>query len=193
MKQYRLKQNDKLIVHPAAINAVIFAQSFSVLFDDAILEKTACCIINEIHFDAAKISSEKSTYALFSPIHHIAMFEPQIKQDLKTVLLYSDGELTDKEIEHKAWVSVLSAIMLSPDQTTILSQLQQQLNEQVPEHILIEFFGKSKISQQCIAYSTNHNIDTIKSQTKKNKKREKESFSKLSQFDGFPTDMLVED
>lgn len=95
--------------------------------------------------------------------------------------------MSDTEIERIAWLSALSYIMLSPDQTRILSQLREVLNEKVPEYILRDIMGKNRVSLPRFAELTGHNVNTIKAQ----KKAANKIAGMDAQFDGFPSDFAA--
>lgn len=187
MKQIKLKKSDQLIFHPAVINVAKFAQSFSCLFNESILQTLSAEIINSVYIDVMKVdfpTTNKTTYAIINPMHIAVKFEDKIIGSCPTVFLFNDNEFTHDEIEYRAWVTLLSIIMMSPDQTLILNQLQQELNAAVPQSILKKNFGCVKISQSLLANFTGHDVNTIKAQRKKQIKKS----TYIDSFDGFPTD-----
>lgn len=167
MKEIVIRKHHSIVIHPKALQAAKFAQSLSQLFPTLSLSESLAfdfqsVVVKTVEIMTANLSPSAAVFGAFSPIPLLIRAPLTINEYVASVVRFNSKKLPEEDIEFQAWCSVFVHLKTSVDSTSNLYQIWQLLNDLVPEHILISYFGKKKISQQYLAKLTGHSLATLK-------------------------------
>jgi len=150
-------------LHPSAENAYTFFHSQSFVFDKINLGlDTLGSLYTDQIFSVTRSCEDK--YLLISGFEILGFsFE---NFDFRNQILVVYDELSEKEIEEKAWAGVFK-ILLSSMQENQLEPFRKSLNNLAPTYIVQKLFQSKKLTQKKLSGYTQISISGLKKQKRK--------------------------
>lgn len=164
MRMIKIREKHSIKIHPRAMEAAKFCQLLPLLFEQKYYQESLQHDFNSLVIKVVlgDESENSDVFYAFSPIPLLVQATPDIKKFVERVGCVKKAKVSLNDIEFQAWTSVFIRIKNSIDSTSSLYQIWELLNKNVPKHILKEYFGREKISQEMLSKITSHSTSTIK-------------------------------
>ncbi|CAH0536634.1 hypothetical protein [Vibrio marisflavi] len=154
------KRNLSVDIHPSAVDAFNFCTKQSFCFDKTLFKPNSLSLLDSTQIYRAILTS-KNQCLLFSGFETIGFSLNNFDATTSEVLIYE--KLTDKEIEQKAWLSVLR-VMFSSIKGKHLESFRNTLNSYAPNDLVCSLFSSNKLTQKQLATLSNMAVSGIKKQ-----------------------------
>lgn len=155
------KKETSIELHPLVENAYSFFHSQSFLFDKVNLGLNVLESLQSEQIFSVIRSDDK--YLLISGFETLGFSIESF--DFRDRILIVYDNLSDKEIEEKAWSGVFK-ILLSSMQENQLEPFRNSLNNSAPEFIIKNLFLSKKLTQKSLSECTPISISGLKKQKK---------------------------
>lgn len=156
------KKETSIELHPLVENAYSFFHSQSFLFDKVNLGLNVLESLQSEQIFSVIRSDDK--YLLISGFETLGFSIESF--DFRDRILIVYDNLSDKEIEEKAWSGVFK-ILLSSMQENQLEPFRNSLNNSAPEFIIKKLFLSKKLTQKSLSECTPISISGLKKQKKR--------------------------
>lgn len=156
------KKETSIELHPLVENAYSFFHSQSFLFDKVNLGLNVLESLQSEQIFSVIRSDDK--YLLISGFETLGFSIESF--DFRDRILIVYDNLSDKEIEEKAWSGVFK-ILLSSMQENQLEPFRNSLNNSAPEFIIKNLFLSKKLTQKSLSECTPISISGLKKQKKR--------------------------
>ncbi len=155
------KRNLSVDIHPSAVDAFNFCTKQSFCFDKTLFKPNSLSLLDSTQIYRAILTS-KNQCLLFSGFETIGFSLNNFDATTSEVLIYE--KLTDKEIEQKAWLSVLR-VMFSSIKGKHLESFRNTLNSYAPNDLVCSLFSSNKLTQKQLATLSNMLSQVLKNKS----------------------------
>lgn len=159
----RSKNRLEFSIHPAALPAFTFYHSRKFWADKTTISRSSLADINRgLMLNAVK--SSKNKIAIISGFESFSFSLATLSlADCNVIML---DEISDKDIERRAWISVLRSLLSSIDNSSA-EDFRRALNQCTPKPILNMIFDTNKLSQRQLAGIIHSSRSTLAQQNAK--------------------------
>lgn len=159
----RSKNRLEFSIHSAALPAFSFFHSRQFWVDKAVMQQSSLDEINVgLTLQAVRISNNK--IAIISGFESFSFSLTTLKLVDCEVLVHD--EMSDVEVEKRAWLAVLRAMLSSIDNKSA-EDFRRALNQQAPNTIIKSLFDKNKLSQKQLSGMTHSSRSSLAQQNAK--------------------------
>ncbi|MFC5081007.1 hypothetical protein VTH8203_02805 [Vibrio thalassae] len=159
----RSKNRLEFSIHSAALPAFSFFHSRQFWVDKAVMQQSSLDEINVgLTLQAVRISNNK--IAIISGFESFSFSLTTLKLVDCEVLIHD--EMSDVEVEKRAWLAVLRTMLSSIDNKSA-EDFRRALNQQVPNTIIKSLFDKNKLSQKQLSVMTHSSRSSLAQQNAK--------------------------
>ncbi|MGR5220252.1 hypothetical protein ACPV4B_08440 [Vibrio parahaemolyticus] len=159
----RSKNRLEFSIHSAALPAFSFFHSRQFWVDKAVMEQSSLDEINVgLTLQAVRISKNK--IAITSGFESFSFSLTTLKLVDCEVLIHD--EMSDVEVEKRAWLAVLRTMLSSIDNKSA-EDFRRALNQQAPNTIIKSLFDKNKLSQKQLSAITHSSRSSLAQQNAK--------------------------
>lgn len=175
----RSKNRLEFSIHRAALPAFSFFHSRQFWVDKAVMQQSSLDEINVgLTLQAVRISNNK--IAIISGFESFSFSLTTLKLVDFEVLIHD--EMSDVEVEKRAWLAVLRAMLSSIDNKSA-EDFRRALNQQAPNTIIKSLFYKNKLSQKQLSGMTHSSRSSLAQQNAKAQTQETPSNEEPSIFE----------
>jgi hypothetical protein len=175
----RSKSRLEFSIHRAALPAFSFFHSRQFWVDKTAMQHSSLDEINlGLTLQAVRISNNK--IAIISGFESFSFSLTTLKLVDCEVLIHD--EMSDVEVEKKAWLAVLRAMLSSIDNKSA-EDFRRALNKQAPNTIIKSLFDKNKLSQKQLSAITHSSRSSLAQQNAKAQLQETPSNEEPSIFE----------
>lgn len=161
----RDKKNLSVTIHESAYPAFSFFQQQVRLFQKEAINLDVVSTLNK-GLTLHAINNRDGKIALISGFEFMSFSLAYLSLDDYIIVLYSDQELTESEIEHRAWCGVFRSCLSTLDNQYI-ENFRRSINELAPIELRQSLFNKKQVSQNSMANITSMSRSALAQQHRK--------------------------
>ena len=171
-------------LHPAAMGAYAWLQTYPLLIDHAQLPASLCTALMHQPLSGVMTPDNRSRqFQMFCPLLQPRFWFENRVPDETLLIHYGENEISDEQIEKFSWSSALSHFLFSVNEKNLAS-VRDSLQTHMPEYLHRKLFSAKKITDQALCQWTGKSRSTFIQQRNKTKSQSasteiKEAYAEL--------------